>query len=379
MKFQYTLIYLILTSLFLNTHSYGQKQKYEIVLVDSILIESLEQIQITDYSPTKDRFLAYGTSTKKCMEVDRDGNILSEVDLTGEGPGHFGQGITELGYFGNDIIINGPNVYFTYDENWNYKERIVYTSGGAWLPLGMISGAPEVFIQNDTPHIVKSLDHTYFNTRRLPKEYFLSASLVEHISANDQELVIPYPKNSVYLSNDAFYPSTNAKICFNRSKSRMYLSLPLVPKLYVFNVEQDFSLERTIDLNLKSWKKPRGISFEDQLKKGPDRYPLSQIYSYLNSTIYEISCEGDISMITHDSGIEGKEHVNTYKEISEIAKRENKVYTTFYLRNDKILEVETRFLKPVRISETTFLAHHINENEEVDYSKFYIYELKKVN
>ena len=84
-------------------------------------------------------------------------------------------------------------------------------------------------------------------------------------------------------------------------------------------------------------------------------------------------------MITHDSGIEGKEHVKTYKEISEIAKRENKVYTTFYLSNDKILEVETRFLKPVRISETTFLAHVINENEEVDYSKFYIYELKKVN
>jgi hypothetical protein len=52
--------------------------------------------------------------------------------------------------------------------------------------------------------------------------------------------------------------------------------------------------------------------------------------------------------------------------------------TVFFKQGEKILEVEERFTKIVQISSTKFLAHYINEEEELDYNKFYIYELKKV-
>ncbi len=83
-------------------------------------------------------------------------------------------------------------------------------------------------------------------------------------------------------------------------------------------------------------------------------------------------------MVTYDTGVEGNEHVSTFKEISSIAKTESKVMTAFFLGDKKVLEMEKWFLKSVRISETKFLAHYVNEEEELDYNKFYIYELKKV-
>tara|TARA_R110000796_G_scaffold96719_1_gene202883 strand:- start:283443 stop:284621 length:1179 start_codon:yes stop_codon:yes gene_type:complete len=353
---------------------------YELVKVDSLMVPVLELLQITDYNPKTNRFLAYGTQSKACMEIDAEGNVLSSVDLTGEGPGHFGEGMTELGYLGDDIIINGPNAYFTFDKNWNYKERIVYISGGAFYPLGFISGAPETFVKNGVAKIIKPIDHTYFGSRVLPNDYFSKAFLTEYISSQTQEseTIISYPEGSIYLSNTIFYPSPNAKISYNTSASRLYITFPLIPKLFVYDVDKNFDLEKTLGLDLKGFKEPRGISFEDQNKRGPDNYRLSSVYDYLNSSIYEISSEGDITIVTYDTGIEGNEHVNTFKEISSIAKSESKVMTAFFLVDKKVLEMEERFLKSVRISETKFLAHYINKEEELDYNKFYIYELKKV-
>lgn len=353
---------------------------YELFKVDSLIVPVLEPLQITDYNPKTKRFLAYGTQSKACMEIDAEGNVLASVDLTGEGPGHFGEGMTELGYLGDDIIINGPNAYFTFDKNWSYKERIVYTSGGAFYPLGFISGAPETFIKNGVAKIIKPIDHTFFGSRVLSNDYFSTAFLTEYISSQTQESesVISYPEGTVYLSNTTFYPSPNAKISYNASASRLYVTLPLTPKLFVYDVDKNFELEKTLELDLKDFKEPRGIAFDDQSKRGPDNYRLSSVYDYLNSSIYEISSEGDITMVTYDTGVEGNEHVSTFKEISSIAKTESKVMTAFFLGDKKVLEMEKWFIKSVRISETKFLAHYVNEEEELDYNKFYIYELKKV-
>ncbi|NVK83301.1 MAG: hypothetical protein HWE21_03215 [Cytophagia bacterium] len=382
MKLKHTLFGL--ACLIFHSASFAQRNRYEVVLIDSILVESLEQIQITDFSPTKDRFLAYGTMTKKCMEVDRDGNIISEVDLTGEGPGHFGEGITQLGYFGDDIIINGPNVYFTYDENWNYKGRIVYTSGGAWLPLGMISGAPEVFIKGSIPQIVKPFDHTYFGSKKVSNNYFSTAKLIEIISKSNDEASykIEYPKSSIYQSQTTFYNSHKAIISYNKSKNRLYLALPLEPVVYEYDVET-FNRIESIPLNLVRFKEPQGIPFEDQHKNGRRGFgptnQLNAVYAYTNSTIHKISSEGEVTIIEYQTGTEGNTGIKDIQEASQRAKKESETFTVFYKGMDKVAEVKKAYTRFVRIDEYHFLSHEINTEEELDYSKFYIYELKKVN
>ncbi len=385
MKIQYSFTGLFFFYfLFTCSVSFAQSDQYKIVLVDSIMIESLEQVQITDYSPSKNRFLAYGTKTKVCMEVDDRGNILSKVDLNGEGPGHFGPGITELGYLGDDIIINGPNVYFTYDGNWNYKQRIVYESGGAWLPIGMISGAPEVAIYNKQAQIIKPIDHTYFGSVKLPNDYFSSASLIEAISVSDGNTSneLKYPKESIYQSQSIFYDSHRAKVDYNSTKDRLYLSLPLEPKIYVINTH-DFSINEVMNIDLKGFKQPQGIPFEDQHKNGRTGFgrsnQLNTIYNYTNSAIHRISSEGDITMVEYQTGTKGKTSLKDINQATELAKKESKTLTAFFKGKDKIAEVEERFLRFVRLDEYRFLMHEVNTEEELDYSLFYIYELRKTN
>jgi len=43
-----------------------------------------------------------------------------------------------------------------------------------------------------------------------------------------------------------------------------------------------------------------------------------------------------------------------------------------------VLEINNDLGRYVRLSETQFLVPYVNEEEELDYNKFYIYELKKV-
>ncbi|WP_268122885.1 hypothetical protein [Roseivirga pacifica] len=347
-------------------------------------MESLEQLQITDYSPKKNRFLVYGTISKKCMEIDRNGKIISEVDLNGEGPGHFGQGITELSYFGEDIILNGPNVYLTYDGNWNYKERIVYTSGGAWLPLGMIPGATESIVKSDKAAIVKPFDHTYFGTKKVANNHFSKAKMIEVISYPSQEskTLLEYPRQSVYQSQSTYYSNHKAILSHNPANDRLYIALPLEPKIYEYDTD-DFNLLNTYTLDLTSFRAPQGIPFEDQHKNGRRGFGptnrLNSVYSYANSMIFSLSSKGDITIVEYKTGFKEATNTSTIEEASQISKMENRPFTAFFKGDKKIAELEKRFTKMVRMTDYSFLAHEINTEEELDYSKFYIYELREVN
>lgn len=357
---------------------------YELVKTDSILVYDLETLQITDYNPETKRFLAYGIRGMACMEIDNEGNIIKKAELKGEGPGHFGRGMTELGYLGNDFIINGVNAYFIYDKDWNYKKRIVYHSGGAYLPVGMISGAPEALVREGEMKIIKPVNHTNFGSKKLSDDYFSKAPLIEVISGseNNNENMLGFPEGSVYQSPSTFFYNCNARVSYNSSYRQLYLSLPLDPKIYVYDVN-DFSLLKILDLGLTKFKVPQGIPFEDQFKNGRVGFgpsnQLNTVYGYTNSSIFSISTHGEITIVVYSTGTEGETNITDIRTAAELAERERKVLTAFYKGNKKVFEIEERFTKPVRISETKFLAHYVNEEEELDYNKFYIFELKKLN
>lgn len=355
---------------------------YELVKVDSLIIDELEILQITDYNPNTKKFLALGIQTKNTMEIDFEGKVTNKVDLTGEGPGHFGNGLTELGYWQDGKIIYGPNVYFTYDKDWNYKGKILDNAGGIFLPLGFISGAPIVFSKDQSPIVVKSTSHSQMGIRELPNDYFLTAPLIELASGSSLEIegLLKFPENSVYKSQTTYYSSNEALLSADGNK--LYLALPLEPKLYVYDMENDFLLLESIDLDLPRFRKPQGIPFEDQHKNGKSGFGksnrLNVVYEITNSLIRNISVKGDIVIVDYKTGLRKKTNASTMQEAWAKTKTGSKLLTVFFKRGEKILEVEERFTKIVRISETKFLAHYVNREEELDYNKFYVYELKKI-
>lgn len=380
------LIFLILTSCNQSTEKQRAEESfsYELVKTDSIRIEGLEQIQITDYSPTKNTFLAYGTRTKLCMEVDFKGNIISRVDLTGEGPGHFGQGITELGYIGEDIIINGPFIYLTYDADWNYKKRIPYESGGAFLPLGMIPGAPESQNDSENPVVIRTIDHNYFGRKKLADDYFHEAKMIELIPLNEEEpmQLFNYPEESIYRSESIYFDAHKARVSYNSTNETFDVVLPLEPRLYIFDSKTN-NLLQTYQLDLNSFKKPQGIPFEDQHKNGRSGFgpsnQLNTVYNLTNSMVYNISSEGNVTILEYTTGTKGETNLTDIKSASALNQKEAQRFTAFFKDGKKIAEVEKRFTKLVRLDEYRFLVHDVNQEEELDYSKFYIYELKEIN
>ncbi|GAB5528643.1 MAG: hypothetical protein Roseis3KO_04200 [Roseivirga sp.] len=357
--------------------------QYNLIKVDSIRIDKLEAIQITDLDAENRRLLAYATSTKKCLELDMNGNILTEVDLTGEGPGHFGVGLTELGYFGDGKIIHGPAVYFTYADDWTYQDRIVYNANGYSIPLRYIDGAPMVMKTESENLLIRVIDHNAGGVLKLEPGYFETASMISTFRAGAEEgrQILSYPENSIYRTSDLFYNAHRPKVSFNRFKNQLVLALPLEQKLYRYDVDNDFALVETIDIVLTGFNTElRGLAYEDQHKNslkgfGPSN-ELNYVYSLTNSAILDVYSEGDVTIVAHKTGFSNSSITN-YREANSLARTESKTITSFFIGGKKVFETDERFPRLVRLSERQFIVPNENEEIERDYNQYDIYELSE--
>ncbi|MGB3152468.1 MAG: hypothetical protein WBB27_17570 [Maribacter sp.] len=359
------------------------QSNYELALVDSLIVPVLETLQITDYNAEKGKFLAYGTSTKTCMEIDWEGNVLKSIDLTGEGPGHFGQGMSALGYLGNNIVIEGAGAYFFYDADWQYMERL--TPGSGYIPLKYIQVRPNVVEINGVNTVIKPKDQSYFGNIKLKEDHFNTAMMLEAFTAKSTEPteLLAYPDNSIYKTSDLYYSSHEPRISYNKSQTVLMLALPLEPKLYKYKLtDNGFKLEDSLNLDLRKFRAPQGIPYEAQhensLKGFGRSNELNYVYSNLNSSILDVSSYGQITMVKYKTGATEPTSITQYQEALKFARLESKTWHSFFIQDKKVLESAIDLGLYVRLNETQFLSPYVNEDEELDYNKFYIYELKKI-
>jgi hypothetical protein len=378
--------FVLATSCNQNTSSENRLEsfQYELVIVDSLMIESLEELQITDYSPAKNRFLAFGVNTKTCLEIDREGNIISTVDLRGEGPGHFGRGLTELGYFGDQIIINGASQYFIYDGEWNYQDRILYEAAGYYLPVRYISGAPKTLLHRGKAKLIKPVDKSEGGFLQIEEDYFSKTKMIGLYEKGKEGISehLSYPENAIYRNSDQYYSSHQPLVSYNAENDILAVVMPLQNRVFEYTTnDTTFSLVNTYDLELQSFRSPQGIPYEDQHKNGLKGFglqnELNYVYNMANSQILNIDYTGGVLMIAYKTGANSATQLSSYTEALALAKKESKTITAFFIKGERVFETEESFDRSVRISESQFIAPFINEEVESDYSKCYIYELKK--
>ncbi|KYG83470.1 SdiA-regulated/phytase-like domain-containing protein [Roseivirga echinicomitans] len=356
---------------------------YELVKVDSLMVPVLEPLQITDFNPKTNRFLAYGTQSKACMEIDAEGNVLSSVDLTGEGPGHFGPGMSGLGYLGDNIVVEGAGAYYFLDADWNYLEK--FTPGSGYIPLTYIDGKPDAVEINGVNTIIKAKSQNYFGSVKLKEDHFNTAMMLEAFNSKSQEPteLLPYPENSIYRTNELYLDNHEPKISYNQQKEELMLVLPLEPKLYKYKlINNGFELESTLDLDLRNFRTPQGIAYEDQhenpLKGFGRSNQLNYIYGMLNSSILDVNSYGEITMIGYKTGAAEPTSITDYGEATKYAMANSETRYSFFVKDKMVLETDIDLLRYVRLNESQLLVPYVNEEEELDYNKFYIYELKKV-
>lgn len=387
-----TTLFTIASAISIGGLTYGQSNDiiatskngdYQLVKVDSLIVDKLEVLQITDYNPQTNQYLAYGISTKLCMEIDGNGKIVKELDLTGQGPGHFGRGMSGLVYLGNNKVIEGAAQYLIFDQDWNYLKQ--YIPGSGFIPVASISNKVTGARINGQLTIIKPIDQNYFGTKKLEKDHFSKAKMVELINSKGDETqkVLDYPTSTVYRNEKTYFNNHTPYLSINRSKQLLYLALPLEPKLYVYNLKSEFKLVESIDIGYDSFKEPEGIPYEDQHKNGRKGFGPTNERSYTlgttNSSILSLSSEGNVTIVVHQTGTKSSNFPNPLAA-REVAKRQSKAITSFVKNGKIVLNIEKRFRQLVRIDETKFITPYVSdEDEELDYNKFYIYELQKTN
>lgn len=359
--------------------------QYELVKVDSLIINSMEELQITDYSPKKNKFLAYGTSSKNCMEIDREGNILNRIDLSGEGPGHFGPAMTELGYFEDGFVIKAPGVYNVFDEKWNYLYNLPYKAAGYSIPLKYISGKPVVADINNTPAVLESNDESYDGNVVIEEDYYQKTNLVKVYQKGDEEGkgVLYYPENSLYQNTNIFYSNHKAKLAYNWSDNRLYVSLPYEKVIYAYELFPEIRLVESDSLELTHFKEPQGIPFEDQHKNPLKGFgasnKLNYVYAMTNSSILGIQSKEKTLLVTYKTGTEGPANFANHNEAMPVLQKENKTYTAFFRDGKKVFETSDKLLRNILMNGSQLVVPYIDQEVEIDYNLYYIYELREVN
>lgn len=356
---------------------------YELVKVDSLMVPVLEPLQITDFNPKTNRFLAYGTQSKACMEIDAEGNVLNSVDLTGEGPGHFGPGMSGLGYLGDNIVVEGAGAYNFFDADWNYLEK--FTPGSGYIPLSYISGKPDAVEINGVNTVIKAKSQNYNGNVELKEGHFNTAMMLEAFNSKSQEPteLLPYPENSIYRTSELYFDGHEPKISYNKQKEELILVLPLEPKMYKYELKNNrFEFVSTSNLDLKNFRTPQGIPYEDQhenpLKGFGRSNELNYVYRVLNSSVLDVNSYGEITMIKYKTGAAEPTSITDYGEATKYAMANSETRYSFFVKDKMMLETDIDLGRYVRLNENQLLVPYVNEEEELDYNKFYIYELKKV-
>lgn len=79
-------------------------QEFEFEVVDSIMVEELENLAVLDYLPSKDQYLMKKLRKGEVFVVDNNGEILLKKDIAGEGPNQI-QMVGEGRFYGEDGYI----------------------------------------------------------------------------------------------------------------------------------------------------------------------------------------------------------------------------------------------------------------------------------
>ena len=83
-------------------------------------------------------------------------------------------------------------------------------------------------------------------------------------------------------------------------------------------------------------------------------------------------------MLKHRTGVENKS-ITSYEEATGLARKDSRTINSFIIDGQVVYETEENFRYPIRIDEMRFMSPDLNEAEERDYNKFYIYELRTTN
>jgi hypothetical protein len=328
----------------------GDSLDYELVIVDSIQVATLERLVLLDIQPEKDLFLfSVSTSNAPMLTTNSKGEVLQRFEVPKDAPTGFG-GITSGGIFmGDTIVIQGPRGVYFYDLEFNFLKGLKRT----YPPKGMIySGFDHVrFVESFAgPSLISFSGNPQTDFPPNRKEYYEEYNAFDLIPLSNEEFkpIAPLHPDSRYLkSGEAF---NFISVTFSTKGPQLTYAHQYDTLLYDVDL---FDPELT--------QKPVGIPFDNfVMKKGfpygsQEDYSGPSDYAGQISNLYKV---GNLDIITYSSGIKKEDLPPTTLSRAEFRKETNRMNPPkWIIRNEK-----NQFSKPKLLPTSYRIARVDSQN-----------------
>jgi len=361
---------------------------YDLVKTDSIILDYMEQVNLLDFDPIRDIFLAYNQRNGDYLEFDRKGNILNEVNLLGEGPNdHGGTGSYQVNYLGEGKIgVAGIGRFFVYNSNWKLIDKIDYQPMKSAVAIS--AGGSIAYLTNSRPQSKLSNSSA---TSIMGSGYFVMKKEHHknpHLFSLDRQTgkVAPYhilPDSSMYLTSNTFYPGlADAIISYNYENNVMEIIHRIEPIIYTYDMTTH--PPRLIKSTEFEYQKPnilKGVSYETPMQSVLG----NTLFESLNQVFTGLYSFEDMQMIQYRERKAGADLIS-FNETDQEKLREFKNATaktwTYLVKNGKRVSHDFQIEAPLialQLGNGKFLSrNYVDPEVERETQLFYIYELREV-
>lgn len=260
-----SLAIIILFFLFISCDSQKTEQELSsnlnssFVLKDSIVVDYLGDLQITDYDEERKAYLSLDLSSNSIIQFDHKGNILFNPIKTGEGPDFVNGAIYSLSYSGKEsVIVQTRSALYQLNFQGEILKKIKLPDGSLYsnMRLKNIVLGNKVLLLHDNNTDVRPIYRDYF------KE-------VKHITVVDLETEkisyeISFEEGSFYKNDNYYYRISCPTISLNRKDSLLNIIYPFEKKIYQYDIGKGYLLQNVFNTNPKHFKEPERAEYGNE-------------------------------------------------------------------------------------------------------------------
>jgi hypothetical protein len=345
-------------------------ENFELTIVDSLQIDHLGKLYMIDLKEDQSEFLLYDILTNEFLRVNKKGEILQQVNRTGDGKDNYQSDyfLTAQYLDSGDILIETFGQQFIYDGEFNLKEKretpyspITNRIMGSTvnLPIGkwMFSST------------FKSED----NRESFSENFGLGYPLLSLYSIEDFSMLArtEFPAESQMVLNPGSYNFDSPLAVYHNDE--LYINFSSSPEIYIYDLPS-MELKRHIPLQPSE-------SYKQNIPSDPNEN-FGRFFNKLASSVYEGFNFSNGYLITWYKGAAPQEEVDALPrnvvgqpEFQALAKKYEK---TFY----QVFDVDRKLwegTKDIKLNSCRNLMYSkLKEGEkedevEKDYEVFYFY------
>lgn len=240
-------------------------QKYELIIYDSLTIESNSILFLSDYQPIKKWYLFYDYFKGSIFIIDDKGTQVSIFNYKGDGSIGYNE-LRGLSFLGEDkIIAYGPWRYYIYKVNGEFIESSDI-AGKSLLVNPQYDFKAHYFTTQDSTisFIIKGSQEYYGDALELSFYKKINWATTYYPVSEKVTSGVSLTSNSPYL--DGFFYKSSPQFSLDKDNNKLFVLYPMDPTAYVYNLP-DLSLFSTIPLKPDFFPQAKGVPFSNNKEK----------------------------------------------------------------------------------------------------------------